>query len=184
MHLKIDTLLLADVFEIFRKMCLEIHLLDPAKFLSAPGLAWQADFKKTELKLELSSDIDMLLTVEKVIIVGICHSINRYATPNNKYMKDYNKNKESSYLSKSDENNLYGWVMSQKLTVNGFELVEDISQRYFLEVDVQCLEKLHVLHNASLFLPKIMKIEKVEKLVPNLRNDTEYLIHIRNLKQA
>ena len=70
----------------------------PAKFLSAPGLAWQAVFKKTKVYLDLLTDIDMLLLVENGIKGGICHSIYRYAKINNKYMKDHDKTKESSYL--------------------------------------------------------------------------------------
>ena len=87
MYVQSDTLLLADVFENFRNKCIEIYELDPAHFLSAPGLAWQACLKKTEVKLELLTDIDMLLMVEKGIRGGICHAIHRYAKANNKYMK-------------------------------------------------------------------------------------------------
>ena len=76
MYLKSGTLLLADDFENFRKMCSKIYNLDPVKFLSAPGLAWQATLKKTEVKLELSTDLDMLLMVEREIRGGICHAIN------------------------------------------------------------------------------------------------------------
>ena len=152
LHLKSDTLLLTDVLENFRKICLKIYHLDLVKFLSAPGLAWQAAFKKTEVKLELLTDIDMLLMVEKGIRGGICHAIHQYAKANNKSMKDYDKNKESSYLKYWDVNNLYGWAMSQKLPINTFEWIEDTSQfnedfiksyneesneGYFLEVDVQ-----------------------------------------------
>ena len=79
-------------------MCLKVYQLDPAKFLSAPGLSWQAALKKIEVKLELLTDIDMLLMVEKGIIRRICNANHRYAKANNKYMKDYDKNKESSYL--------------------------------------------------------------------------------------
>ena len=88
MCLKSDTLLLADVFENFRKICLKIYQLDPAKFLSAPGLAWQAALKQTEVKLELLTDIDMLLMVGKGIRGGICNKIHQYAKANNKYMED------------------------------------------------------------------------------------------------
>ena len=91
LYVQSNTLLLADVFENFRNMCLEIYELDPAKFLSAPGLAWQAALKKTKVKLDLLTDIDMLLMVEKGIRGGICHSIYRYAKANNKYMKVYKK---------------------------------------------------------------------------------------------
>ena len=75
------------------------YKLDPAIFLSAPGLAWQAALKKTKIKLDLLNDTDMLLMVEKCIRGGICHSIYRYAKANEKYMKDFDKNKESSYLN-------------------------------------------------------------------------------------
>ena len=156
LYVQNDILLLADVFENFRNMFLEIYDLDPAKFLSAPGLAWQAALKKTKVKLDLLTNIDMLLMVEKGIRGGICHSTYWYAKANNKYMKNYDKNKESSYLQYWDENNLYGWAMSQKLPVNNFDWIKDTFQftedfiksyneegdeGYFLEVDVQYLEK-------------------------------------------
>ena len=109
-------------------MCLEICHLDPAKFLSVPELAWQAALKKTEVKLKLSADTDMLVIVEKGIRGGICHAIHRYEKANNKYMKDYIKSKESPYLKYWDVSNLYVWVMSQKLAVNKLEWIEDTSQ--------------------------------------------------------
>ena len=93
-----DTLLLADVFENFRNKCIEIHELDPAHFLSASGLAWQAFLKKTGTKLELLTNTDMLLMVEKGIRGGICHAIHRYAKANNNYMNNYDKNRESLYI--------------------------------------------------------------------------------------
>ena len=71
--------MLANVFENFRNMCLEIYELEPAKFLSAPELTWQATLKKTKVKLELLPDIHMLLMVEKGIRGGICHSTYKYA---------------------------------------------------------------------------------------------------------
>ena len=137
--------------------------------------------------------------VEKGIRGGICQSIYRYAKANNRYMKDYDKNKELSYIQYWNINNLYGWAMSQKLPVNNFEWIKDTSQfnedfiknyneesdeGYFFEVDVQYLEKLRELHNDLPFLPERMKIEKVEKLVANLHDKTEYVIHMKNLKQA
>ena len=139
----------------------------------------------------------MLLMVEKGIRGRICHSIYRYAKANNKYIKDCDKNKESSCLQYCNLNNLYGWAMSQKLSVNNFEWQdtcpfnedfiknynEESNEGYFLEVDVQYLEKCHELHNDLLFLPERMKIRRVEKLVANL-HITEYITHTRNLKQA
>ena len=141
----------------------------------------------------------MLLIVEDDIIGGICHDINRYARANNKYMNDYVKNKESSYLKTWGVNKLCEWAMSQKLPVNDFKLIEDISEfnedfiksynderdeGYFLEVDVQYPENLYILHIDLPFLPERIKIEKVENLVANLHDKNECVIHIRNLKQA
>ena len=174
--------MLVDVFENFRNMCIKIYKLDPAKFLSALGLPWQAVLRKTEIKLDLLTDIDMLLMVEKGIRGGIFHSLYRYAKANNKYMK----------------NNLYGCAMSQKLPVNNLEWIKDSqfnedfiknyneesNEEFFLEVNVQYLEIIMLNHNDLPFLPERMKIEKVEKLVANLHDKTEYVIHIRNLKQA
>ena len=91
LYVQSDTLLLADVFENFRNMCIKVYELDPAHFFFAPGLAWQACLKKIEVKLELLTDVDMLLMVEKGIRGGICHAIYRYAKANNKCMKNYNK---------------------------------------------------------------------------------------------
>ena len=194
-----DTLLLADVFENFRNTCLKVYELDPAHFLSLPGLAWQVCLKKTNIKLELLTDYDLLLMVEEGIRGGICHSIHRHAKANNKYMKNYNENKESSYIEYLDTNNLYGWAMSQKLPVNGFKWVEDIlrineefiknydennDKGYILEVDIKYPKKLYDLHSDLPFLPKGMKIDKCKKLMCNLRNKKKYVVHIKSLKQA
>ena len=120
LYLKSNTLLLADVFE-SRKMYLKIYHLDPLKFLSAPGLGMQAALKKTEVKLELLTNMDVLLKVKKEVSGAICHAIHQYVKANNKYMKDYDENKESSYLEYCHVNNLYGWAMSQKPPVNKFK---------------------------------------------------------------
>ena len=128
MYVQSDTLLLADVFENFRNKCIEIYKLNPAHFLSASRLAWQACLKKTEVELELLTNNDMLLMAEKGTRGGICQAINRYAKANNKCMKNYDKNIESSYLMYLDANILYGWAMSQKLPANGFKWVEELSQ--------------------------------------------------------
>ena len=122
-----DTLLLVDVFENFRKACIKEYELDPAHFLSLPGLAWQPSLKKTGVELELLTDYDMLLMIEEGIRVGICHAENRYAKANNEYMKNYDENKESLYIQYLDANNLYGAAMSEKLPINGFKWVNDIS---------------------------------------------------------
>ena len=192
LYVQSNALLLADVFENFRNKCLEVYELDPAHFLSLPGLAWQACLKKTNVELELLTDYEMLLMVEERIRGGICHSIHRYAKTNNKYMKDYNKNIESSYIQYLDANNLYGWAMSQKLPVNNFKWVNDVTEineefiknyyenskkGYILEVDVKYPKKLHDLHSYLLFLPKRIKIDKCNKLVCNLHNKKKYVVN-------
>ena len=199
LYVQSDTLLLADVFENFRNKYLEVYELDPAHFLSLPGLAWEACLKKTNIKLELLTDYDMLLMVEEGIRGGICHSIHRYTKANNKYMNNYDENEESSYIQYLDANNLYGWAMSQKLPINNFTWVEDTSKinedflknyyenskkGYILEVDVKYPKKLHDLHSDLPFLPKRIKIDKCKKLVCDLHNKKKYLVHIKSLKQA
>ena len=128
LYVQSDTLLLADVLENFRNKSTEIYELDPAHFLSASGLAWQACLKKSKVELELLTDIDMLLMVEKRIRGGMCQAIHRYDKANKKYMKNYDKNNESSYLMYLDANNLYEWAMSQKLPVNGFKWINNLSK--------------------------------------------------------
>ena len=126
LYVQSDTFLLADVFENFRKACIKTYKLDPAHFISLPGLAWQACLKKTGVELELLTDYDMLLMIEEGIRGGICHAVHRYAKANNRYMKDYDES-TYSYIQYLDANNLYGAAMSEKLPINGFKRVNDIS---------------------------------------------------------
>ena len=198
LYVQSDTLLLADMFENFRDMCINVYELYPAHFLSLPGLAWQACLKKTNIELELLTDYDMLLMVEEGIRSGICHSIQRYAKVNNKYMKGFNNNEESSYIQYLDANNLYGWAMSKKLPVNGFKWLEsnkinedfiknyneNDTKDYILEVDVEYPKRLHELHSDLPFLSERMEVNKCKKLVCNLFNTKKYVEHINTLKQA
>ena len=142
----------------------------------------------------------MLLMIEAGIRGGMCQSVHRYAKASNKYMKNYNKNIESLYLLYLDANNLYGWAVSQKLPVNGFKWLNDLSRfnedfmtsnhnenndiGYFLEVDVVYPKTFFGLHKDLPFLPERKKLEKVEKLVCSIEDKEKYAIHIRALKQA
>ena len=119
------------ILENFRNKCLNIYELDPVYFVSAPGLAWQTCLKKTGVELELLTD-DILI-IEKAIRGRICQASHGYAEANNKYMKNHNKNTESSYKEYLDANNLYGWAMSQKLPVNRFKWVKQEELSKFSE---------------------------------------------------
>ena len=199
LYVQSETSLLVDVNETFRDKCIEIYGLDPSYFFSTPGLAWQACLKKTKVKLELLTDIDMLLMVEKGTRGRITQSIHRYTKKNDKYMTNYDKSTESSYLIYLDANSLYGWAMSKKLPVNGFKWENDLSRfnesfiknynensdaGYFLEVDIEYPKQLWSFHKDLPFLPKREKLEKVGKLVCSIENKEKYVIHTRALKQA
>ena len=160
-------------------MCLDIYELDPVYFVSAPGLSWQGCLKKTGVKLELSTDYDMILMTEKGITGGICQATHRYPKANIKYMKNCDKNIESSYIEYLDANNLHGWAMSQKLPTNGFKWVEDLSQfnegftknydensdiGHFLEVYIDYPKELFDLHKDLPFLTERKKVEKSKNL--------------------
>ena len=145
-------------------------------FLICTWISMVSMFKKTRIKLALLTNVDMLLMVEKGIGGGICHAIHRYAKANNKYMNNYDENKESSYIQYLDANNLYGWAMSKKLPVGGFKWKknmlkfnedfrknynEDSNRGYIFEVDVEYPKYLHVLHSDLPFLPERMKINVI-----------------------
>ena len=135
----------------------------------------------------------MLLMVEKGVRVGICHAIHRYSKANNKYMKKYDKNIESSYLMYVDTNNLYGWAMPQKLLVKKLSefdesFIKNYSKNsnkgYILEVDVKYPKNLFNLHKDLPFLAERKKTEKCKKLVCSIHDKQNYVVHIRALKQA
>ena len=196
LYLRTDVVLLANVLEAFRDTCLKHYKLDPEHFYTSPGLAWHACLKHTRIRLELLTDPDMLLMFEQGIRGGITQAVRKYASANNKYMGDkFEPKSESSYLQYLEANNLYGWAMSQPLPIGGFKWVDvnpnEISELatrtdkgYILEVDVSYPKDLHDSHNDLPFLCVRMEINGVEKLVPNLRDKKNYVIHIQTLNQA
>ena len=161
LYLKSDVLLLADIFENFRKTCLEYYKLDPCHYFTSPGLSWDAMLKMTDIKLELMTDIDMFQFIEKGMRGGISYIANRYGKGNNKYIKSYDKTKPSKYIMYLDANNLYGWAMSQYLPTGGFRWMtekqiskldlakynENSKKGLILEVDLEYPKELHNLHN-------------------------------------
>jgi len=159
LYLKSDVLLLADVFENFRTMCKEYYGLDCAHYISAPGLSWDALLKMTDISLELISDVDQHLFIEKGLRGGISVIAHRKGEANNKYLKNYDENKETKYINLLDANNLYGWGMIQSLPYGGFKWLENPDQfdiktvkenseiGHILEVDIEYPKELHDLHN-------------------------------------
>ena len=196
---KTDVLLLADVFEKFRDICLKNYGLDPVYYYTAPGLAWDACLKMTGINLQLLSDVDMLLMVEKGIRGGVSMVSNRYGKANNKYMKDFNKKEPSKYLTYFDANNLYGDAMSKKLPVHNFKWMsnKEIENLFnnqivqvwkktpcILEVDLEYPEELHDLHNDYPLCPERVECDNgVKKLIPNLRDKNNYVVHYKTLMQ-
>ena len=175
LYVQSDTLLLANIFHHFQSICLQKYEVESAHFLTASRSLWKAALKNSKVRLDLLTDIDIVLLVEKSIRRGICHAIHRCVKTNNKYMKDYDKNKESSYLKHCNINDLYGqWAMSEKLHVNNFKWVkgisesgetfiksynEEIHEGYFLKFNIKYLENLHNLHNDLFFYLKEWKLE-------------------------
>ncbi|XP_076381411.1 uncharacterized protein LOC143261204 [Megalopta genalis] len=196
LYLKLDVLLLADVFENFREKSLENYKLDPAHYYTLPGFAWDAMLKLTKIKLELFTDVDMLLFVERGIRGGLSQCSHRYARANNKYMSTYDSAEPSSYLMYFDVNNLYGWAMSQPLPHRGFQWVDDTSNfnidsvpidspvGYILEVDLEYPQEIHDAHADLPFCPihEVGALQK--KLLTTLSHKNRYVLHYRYLQQC
>ena len=115
LYLVSNMLLLTDVFENFRKTCMQYYELDPCHYFRSLGLSWDAMLKMTNIILELMTDIDMFQFIEKGMRGGVSYIANRYGIANNKYMKKYDEKAPSKYIMYLDANNLYGWAMSQYL---------------------------------------------------------------------
>ena len=172
LYLGSDVLLLADVFESYRKTCLQYYSLDPCHYFTSPGLSWDAMLKMTNIKLELMIDVDMYQFIEKGMRGGVSYIANRYGKANNKYMKEYNEKAPSKYIMYLDVNNLYGWAVSQSLPTGGFRWLtgKEINKLYLgnyktdgkkgliLEVDLEYPQELHNLHNDYPIAPEKIKV--------------------------
>ena len=204
-YLRADVLLLADVIEDYRKSFQTNYGLDPAHFLTTPGFAWDALLKITKQELELLTDYDMHLFIEQGIRGGIStFGEKRYAKANNPYMKDYDPEKETSYIMYEDENNEYGWAMCQPMPVGDFKRVRTMPTEkeimswlpgrkigFILEVDLKYPEELHELHNGYPLAPERRNVpheryspyQKKQAQDLNLTEDkTEKLLLILNNK--
>ncbi|KAL4126069.1 hypothetical protein QTP88_010300 [Uroleucon formosanum] len=194
LYLKIDVLLLTDVFENFRDLCLTTYHLDPSFYYTAPGFSFDCMLKLTGQRLELIHDYDMLLMIEKG---GLTQASMRYAKANNEKTPDYDPAQPKLWLVYQDCNNLYGHAMSQFMPYGGFKWVEpkldglnDLDERSpigrIYEVDISYPKELHDKHNDFPFLPKnsVPPGSKVKKLMATLDSKQNYVILYRNLQQA
>ena len=172
LYLVSDVLLLTDVFENFRKTCMQYYKLDPCHYFTSPGLSWDAMLKMTNIKLELMTDVDMFLFIEKGMRGGVSYIANRYGNANNKYMKEYDEKAPSKYIMYLDANNLYGWAMSHYLPTSNFKWMTDkeiskidlgkykadCKKGLILEVDLEYPKELHDIHNDYPVAPEKVKV--------------------------
>ncbi|XP_014299742.2 uncharacterized protein LOC106694097 [Microplitis demolitor] len=198
LYLKTNALLLADIFQNFRKSCKQTYNLDPLHYYTAPGLAFDAMLKYTDVSLDLLSDPSMLLFFEKGIRGGVAQCSNRYARANNPFMgNEYNPARENSYIMYFDVNNLYGAAMSQYLPTGSFKWVnasldfilnnpDDSPKGYILEVDLEYPKNLHEQYEDLPLCPEHFLPPKstCTKLATTLYDKEKYVIHYCNLKQC
>ncbi|KAE9522580.1 hypothetical protein AGLY_017002 [Aphis glycines] len=198
-YLKTDVVILADVFENFRDLCLSTLELDPAHYMTAPGFAYDCMLKYTKIELERLKCPNMLLFIENSIRGGITQSTKRYAKANipNVEGLNYNSNEPITWITYLDCVNLYGKSMLTELPFKDFEWVDDLNidvtkiaddseVGYILEVDVDYPKNLHKTHNDFPFLPlnECPPNSKVKKLLTTLLPKKNYIVHYKNLKQA
>ena len=210
LYLKTDVVLLADVFQTFRKTCMDSYKLDPLHYYTAPCLSWDALLKHTNIDLELLTDMDMHLFIEKGMRGGISMVSKRHAKANNPHTADYNPENENNYIMYYDANNLYGWAMSQSLPYSDFKWKTrnkdgkfDKRQKgngWILEVDLEYPKHLHKLHNDYPLAPEKLAVKEewlssyqtdllenksminITKLVPNLMDKKKYVVHYKTLQ--
>ena len=196
LYVKTDTALLADVFENFRELCLKKYKLDPAHYFTSPGLSWDALLKMTGVNLELLTDYEMHMFVERGIRGGISMVSKRHAKANNPLLTDYDESKPNRYIMYLDANNLYGWAMSKPLPKSGFkwkrvmpteeEILnkkENAKKGWILEVDLEYPAELHKEHNSYPLAPEKKAVEK-EKMSDYQNKLIKYLdLKIPNSKK-
>lgn len=205
LYMQIDILLLAEVYEQFRYSCMETYGLDPSHYFTLPGYTWDCMLKHTNQELELLTDIDKFLFIERGIRGGLSQICSkRRAHANNQYTPNYNPVKPETYLMYYDVNNQYGWAMSQALPYGGFNWVSDVNidvtsipddspEGYILEVDLQYPQQFHDIHKDLPFCPEHIDPKtgnppttatQMTKLMATLKSKHKYIIHYRALKQA
>ena len=171
LYLETDVILLVDFFEKCRRLFYQVYGLDPRHYYSAPNISWDAMLKTTKVKLDLLSDIDMLLFCERAIRGGL-NGIGEkwYMKANNKYLHDFDAGKPITYGLFLEVVNLYGWTMMKKLTTGGFEWwdtsLDKIMQTsdegdvgYFVMVDLNYPSNLHECHNDYPLAAEKLKID-------------------------
>jgi hypothetical protein len=211
LYLKVDVLILAEVFEKYRKFFLNNYGIDPARCYSAPGLSWNCGLKYTNVELDLLSDLDMVYMFENGIRGGFSGVLGkRYVKANNKYLQDYDPNKPSNYLLYVDCTNLYGYSMTYPLPTGDFKWETNLN--YFneipsgrgciIECDLEytneaklkthvfpvCPEKLIIKESQlselqkSYLITEDKKIGKTPKLILNMENKSKYIVYHETLK--
>ena len=198
-------MLLAEIFENFRNVCLKNYELDPAHYYTSPGLSWDALLKFSKQKFELLSDINMIQFIDSGIRGGVSMISHRHSIANNKYMKNYDPNKEIKSKNYLDANNLYGWAMCESLPVGNFKMIEKLSEGteakiierlvtqlenwkssskkgYIIEVDLEYPKELHDFHNSYPLATEKIKVGIVSKLIPTLYDKKHYICHIKILQ--
>ena len=188
LYVATDTLLLADVFENFRNVCQEKYGLDLAHYYSAPGLSWDALLKKTGMELELLTDLDMHLFIERGMRGGISMASKRYAKANNPLVEGYDPTQPTNYITYLDANNLYGWAMSLPLPKKNFhwkrvmptedqimKMKWNSKKGWILEVDLEYPTHLHNAHNDYPLAPekKVIKPEQMSEYQRRLMADLD-----------